>query len=155
SEGVNLHAQCHHLFHYDIPWSLIRLEQRNGRIDRYGQRNRPVITSLILTPNHEHFSGDVRILTSLVDKEHTAHKVLADVASLMGECSVVAEEKAIMEALHTRTDLDDVVPDATHATQSSGFGFLEAMMTGAGEVEDPTEIPEIPIAKHTSLYASE
>lgn len=153
SEGVNLHAQCHHLFHYDIPWSLIRIEQRNGRIDRYGQRNSPVITSLILTPDQEHFSGDVRILTSLVDKEHTAHKVLADVASLMGKGSPVAEEKAIMEALRAGRDIDDIISDVEETTDPGGWSGLETMQTDAGTYARD-DIPEIQIEKHTTLYDS-
>ena len=34
SEGLNLHFQCHRLIHFDLPWSLLRFQQRNGRIDR-------------------------------------------------------------------------------------------------------------------------
>src|SRR5690606_38894317 len=95
SEGVNLHTQCNQLVHFDIPWSLIRIEQRNGRIDRYGQKRRPQITTLLLQPASERFSGDVRVLTRLVEKEHEAHRTLGDSASLMGEYDVAAEEKAI------------------------------------------------------------
>ena len=83
SEGVNLHAQCHHLIHYDIPWSLIRIEQRNGRIDRYGQKHRPQITTLLLQPDTERFAGDFRVLARLVEREQ-AHKALGDAASLIG-----------------------------------------------------------------------
>ncbi len=37
SEGLNLHPQARYLLHYDCPWNPSRLEQRNGRLDRYGQ----------------------------------------------------------------------------------------------------------------------
>ena len=37
SEGINLQNHCHRLLHWEIPWNPNRLEQRNGRIDRFRQ----------------------------------------------------------------------------------------------------------------------
>ncbi|MFZ4659649.1 MAG: DISARM system SNF2-like helicase DrmD [Caldilineaceae bacterium] len=43
SEGIDLQRHCHRLIHIEIPWNPNRLEQRNGRIDRHGQRHHPLI----------------------------------------------------------------------------------------------------------------
>ena len=56
AEGLNLQNHCYRLIHYEIPWNPNRLEQRNGRIDRHGQKG-------FLAPNGErqvfvyHFVG--------------------------------------------------------------------------------------------------
>ena len=133
SEGVNLHAQCHELIHYDIPWSLIRIEQRNGRIDRYGQSVSPQITTLLLSPSDPRFSGDVRVLTRLMEKEDQAHRALGDAASLMGLYSGDKEEAAIREALAAGQDIDDVVPDADDALILDPMAALFAKLTGTAE----------------------
>lgn len=38
SEGVNLQNHCSRLVHFEIPWNPNRMEQRNGRVDRHGQK---------------------------------------------------------------------------------------------------------------------
>lgn len=43
SEGIDLQNHCHRLIHYEIPWNPNRLEQRNGRIDRHGQKAKDVL----------------------------------------------------------------------------------------------------------------
>jgi len=43
SEGIDLQNHCHLLVHYEIPWNPNRMEQRNGRIDRHGQRASEVL----------------------------------------------------------------------------------------------------------------
>jgi superfamily II DNA or RNA helicase len=47
SEGINLQEHFTALLHYDLPWNPNRLEQREGRIDRYGQPAEKVITTLL------------------------------------------------------------------------------------------------------------
>ncbi|MCR8674696.1 DEAD/DEAH box helicase [Micrococcus sp. HG099] len=131
SEGVNLHLQCHQLVHYDIPWSLIRLEQRNGRVDRYGQRTSPQLTALILEPSHEMFSGDLRVLARLVEKEHEAHTTLGDAASLMGAYDVEAEEKSIRAVLAGQQDFEDVVADAGAVAAGDSLAGLMARLAGS------------------------
>lgn len=42
SEGLDLQNFCSRLIHYEIPWNPNRMEQRNGRIDRHGQRSSEV-----------------------------------------------------------------------------------------------------------------
>ena len=42
SEGLDLQNHCSRLIHYEIPWNPNRMEQRNGRIDRHGQKAQQV-----------------------------------------------------------------------------------------------------------------
>lgn len=39
SEGIDLQRFCHDLLHFDVPYNPSRMEQRNGRIDRHGQKH--------------------------------------------------------------------------------------------------------------------
>ena len=43
SEGIDLQNHCCRMIHFEIPWNPNRLEQRNGRIDRHGQRSKRVL----------------------------------------------------------------------------------------------------------------
>jgi hypothetical protein len=42
SEGIDLQNHCSRMIHFEIPWNPNRLEQRNGRIDRHGQKSKQV-----------------------------------------------------------------------------------------------------------------
>lgn len=63
SEGLNLQHHCRRIVHFELPWNPNRLEQRNGRVDRYGQTRPPIIRYLYYPDSPE---DDV--LASLVQK---------------------------------------------------------------------------------------
>ncbi len=52
SEGINLQEGFNALLHYDLPWNPNRLEQREGRIDRFGQQSDSVEVALLYGSNN-------------------------------------------------------------------------------------------------------
>ena len=52
SEGINLQEGFNALLHYDLPWNPNRLEQREGRIDRFGQQSESVEVALLYGSNN-------------------------------------------------------------------------------------------------------
>ena len=83
SEGLNLHYFCHRLVHFDLPWSLMVFQQRNGRVDRYGQKHRPHIVYLFTETVNERIKGDLRILEILEQKDEQANVNLGDPSAFL------------------------------------------------------------------------
>ncbi len=80
-EGINLQC-CHILFNYDIPWNPNRLEQRMGRIHRYGQQHDCLIFNFVATNTIEG-----RVLDRLMAKIQEIRNALNDdaVFNVVGE----------------------------------------------------------------------
>lgn len=93
-EGINLQV-CNVLFNYDIPWNPNRLEQRMGRIHRYGQRFDCLIFNFVATNTIEG-----RVLQRLLDKLQEIRNALDDDAVF----NVVGE---VMPASHVERVLRD------------------------------------------------
>ena len=99
SEGINLHFRCHRLIHYDMPWSLMVFQQRNGRIDRYGQKDKPEIVYLLSQSLNKTIRGDQRILEVLSQKEKQAYVNIGDPTVFMNVHSIEAEEGITEKAI--------------------------------------------------------
>lgn len=98
SEGLNLHFQSHRLIHFDLPWSLLRFQQRNGRIDRYGQDRKPEIYYFIGESSHERVR-DMWVLEKLVAKDEAAQEGIGDPAVFLGAGDADGEEDVVAEAV--------------------------------------------------------
>jgi len=99
SEGINLHHLSHRMIHFDIPWSLMVFQQRNGRIDRYGQTRQPQIRYLLTESDHHKVRGDQRVLEVLINKDQQASKNIGDPSEFLGVYDQEAEEEMVAEAL--------------------------------------------------------
>lgn len=102
SEGLNLHFQSHRLYHFDLPWALLVFQQRNGRIDRYGQMLQPLIGYMLRRSANEEIRGDLRTLEVLVEKDQAAQKGIGDPAAFMGAVDAEDQEAVVATAIQAR-----------------------------------------------------
>lgn len=106
SEGINLHYLSHRLIHFDIPWSLMVFQQRNGRVDRYGQQEQPDIRYMLIDSDNPKIKGDARIMEILVQKEEQALKNIGDPAMLFGKFNQEEEEEETAKAIENGLSAD-------------------------------------------------
>lgn len=88
SEGVNLQTHFNAVIHYDLPWNPNRLEQREGRIDRYGQTAAQVKCSLIYGQDNP---VDGAVLEVLIRKAVQIHKTLGITVPVPMDSTTVSE----------------------------------------------------------------
>lgn len=78
AEGLNLQTSCRYVVHYEVPWNPMRLEQRNGRVDRHGQARD--VTAFHFTSDEDE---DVKFLDYVVRKVDTVRNDLGSVGEVI------------------------------------------------------------------------
>lgn len=150
SEGLNLHYLSHRLIHFDIPWSLMVFQQRNGRIDRYGQQKRPDIRYMLIESDNKKIKGDMRIIEILITKEEQALKNIGDPSLLLGKFTVEDEELVVSDAIEGGSD--EAAFEKTLNAGEADFDPFEALMSAASEAEN-AETKESTIVEDDTLFS--
>ena len=73
SEGISLQITCRYVVHLEIPWNPMRLEQRNGRVDRHGQERD--VYAFHFTSDDE---ADLQFMARVVEKVNPARSDLGE-----------------------------------------------------------------------------
>ena len=149
SEGLNLHYFCHRLIHFDLPWSLMVFQQRNGRVDRYGQAQEPQILYLFTATQVEKIRGDLRILEILQQKDEQANLNLGDPASFLNVYDPDKEVQKVSEFMANGMTPAQVSAtlDAQQANAQANEGDWLLQLFGGGAA---APAPAQPLAPQSS-----
>ncbi|WP_413499339.1 DEAD/DEAH box helicase [Buttiauxella gaviniae] len=152
SEGINLHHLSHKMVHFDIPWSLMVFQQRNGRIDRYGQKHVPQIRYLLTEANEPQINGDMRVLQVLISKDEQAQKNIGDSSEFTGKFTQEEEEEQVagymMQGSDNGASLFDELLNSNVGESTEHDLFSELSNVVSDDIQSLT-------ATDTSLFADE
>jgi superfamily II DNA or RNA helicase len=84
-EGIDLQTHCHRLVNFDIPFNPSRLEQRIGRIDRYGQTEEPQVFHFVPVAGASTYAADVDFMSRIARKIAQVQYDLGSANQVVGE----------------------------------------------------------------------
>lgn len=84
-EGIDLQTHCHRLINLDVPFNPSRLEQRIGRIDRWGQKKAPLVFHFTPEAESTTYAADAAFLGRIARKVATIEHDLGSVNQVIGE----------------------------------------------------------------------
>ena len=122
SEGVNLQDSFSAVIHYDLPWNPTRLEQREGRVDRYGQPE-PEVRVVTCWGADNRIDGTV--LEVLLRKHRTIRSTLGISIPVPGSTSDIVEALA-----------EQVLESAGQPEQLPIDGILEQLRPHTDALDD-------------------
>lgn len=151
SEGINLHYLSHRLIHFDIPWSLMTFQQRNGRVDRYGQEKNPEIYYMQTLSQNEEFKGDNRILEILITKDEQAAQNIGDPSAFLNVYDEKEEENIVAEAMHSGKDADEFSKELDANAEEAEFDWLSSL----NETDEEKPSVKEEIVESSSFYEND
>ena len=119
-EGINLQF-CKVMINWDLPWNPNRLEQRMGRIHRYGQEYEVQVVNVVADSTREG-----AVLTRLMEKlermrEQLGHDRIYDVVSGVLEAGQVRLDTLIRQAILNRRSMDDILDELEFVDNSASI----------------------------------
>lgn len=109
SEGIDLQNHCSRLVHYEIPWNPNRMEQRNGRLDRHGQRAPEVRVYHFVSKNYDKSRGSSDFMNELDGDLEFLMKVVHKIENIrqdIGKVGPVIAQQVEEAMIGKRRDLD-------------------------------------------------
>jgi superfamily II DNA or RNA helicase len=132
-EGINLQF-CSEMVNYDIPWNPVRLEQRIGRIHRYGQEKTCVIFNFVASNTREgRVLGKLQLRLAEIRKELGTDQVFDVVGEVLPANEV---ERLFRDMYARRLDVNQVEERIVEKVDSKAFrAITESALEGLAKKE--------------------
>ena len=101
-EGINLQF-CHHLINYDLPWNPMRIEQRIGRIHRYGQENDVKIYNFSIENSIED-----HVLNLLYNKINLFERVVGELDQILADLNIQSFDTEINQLINQSKSVGEI-----------------------------------------------